>query len=112
MITQIHINRLTPSCVTRARGEEAAKKLYAHSGTKPVEVDLSGIEMISLSFLDGLLFSFCKSSNKKRIIFYIDSPDTENKLARIAGMRHITIHYHYRGQEVRPVEPRPPHTDS
>jgi len=106
MREQVHITQLVPYCVTRARGEEAAKRLRRHHGTKPIEVDLSGVEMVSLSFLDGFLSYFRHLGKERNIVFNIDSPDVEEKLARIAGIRCSAIYCHFVNQKVQRVEPR------
>ncbi len=108
MERQIHITEIVAHCVTRARGEEAARKLLGYLEVSPVEIDLNGVEMVSLSFLDGLLSFIASYYKKPNIIFQIDRPDIEKKLAHIASIRHTDINYRYVKQPVQHVEPRPP----
>jgi hypothetical protein len=102
----VHIGQLAYPCVTRVRGEEAATKLQRQVGINHIEVDLSGVDMVSLSFLDGLISHFLRLGKETDFIFKIDTPILEEKLARVAGIRNTTIHFHYDEKKIRRIKPK------
>ena len=103
---RVHISQLVSPCITRARGEEAGEKLQRYTDVEHIEVDLGDIEMVSLSFLDGLISHFLRLGREQNIVFQIDTPTLEDKLARVAGIRHAIIYYRYGEREIQQAEPK------
>jgi len=102
---RIAISQLAFPCVTRARGEEASKKLQDYVGVDQIEVDFNGVEMISLSFLDGFISSLMKINKEKNVVLVIN-PQIKEKLARIAGLRNATIYHCLNGRAIQQIRPR------
>lgn len=92
MVKRLHVTDLTTPCITRARGEEAFRALKTHLD-KPgsVEIDLRGVDLLSSSFLDGLINSLAISGLLSNVTFAVDDADIRAKLARIAGLRKVTL---------------------
>ena len=102
---RVNISQLASPCVTRARGEEASKKLLGYMDIDQIEVDFNSVEMVSLSFLDGFVTNLMKIAKEKNVVFIIN-PQIEEKLARIAGIRKATIYHCLDGQVIQPVKPK------
>jgi hypothetical protein len=102
---RVNISQLAFPCVTRARGEEASKKILGYIDIDQIEVDFNSVEMVSLSFLDGFVTNLMKSTKEENVIFIINS-QIEEKLSRIAGMRKATIYHCLDGKAIQPVEPK------
>lgn len=102
---RIDISQLAFPCVTRVRGEEAFEKLQSHIGADQIEVDFTGVEMVSFSFLDGFITNLMKIGKEKNIVF-ITNRQIERKLVRIAGIRNATIYHRLDGQAIQQVKPK------
>ena len=105
MTQKIHIGELVQPCVTRTRGEEAAKKLHGllHAGS--VELDLDCMEMISMSFLDGLISVLLAASELGKVTFQTNESSTKLKLRRVAGIRSSPIFCRSTHRTVRKLIP-------
>lgn len=88
---KIHIRQLASPCITRVRGEEASERLDSYIGADQIAIDFGGVEIVSLSFLDGLIARLVKAHREENVIFIIN-PDIEDRLARIAGIRSTTVY--------------------
>lgn len=104
----IHISQLSSRCVTRSRGKEAGEKLQKYLESGPVEIDLCDVEIMSMSFLDGLITQLLASANTDMIIFRIDDPMVRDKLARIAEIRSACLFHRTNTGKVRRVVPKTP----
>jgi len=105
-MTRIHISQLAFPCVTRARGEEAGKKLQNSVETDQIEVDFNDVEMVSLSFLDGFVSNLISSDKENDIVFIVNDQLIRDKLAKIAGMRNTSVRYCVEGQAIRRIKPK------
>ena len=102
---RIDISQLAFPCVTRVRGEEAFEKLQSHIGADQIEVDFTGVEMVSFSFLDGFITNLMKIGKEKNIVL-ITNRQIERKLVRIAGIRNATIYHCLDGRAIQQVKPK------
>lgn len=102
---KIHIRQLASPCITRIRGEEASERLDSYIGVDQIAIDFDGVEIVSLSFLDGLIAKLVKSHKEENVIF-ITSPDIEDKLARIVGIRSATIYCNSNDGIVQRITPK------
>ena len=112
MTRDIQIIDLGSPCVTRKRGQEAAKLLKTQLDAQSTILDLNGVEMLSFSFLDGLISDLTAEVNAARLVFHADDPEVIDKLARIAAIRNICIFTRGTRRRARPVVPMPPQTSS
>ncbi len=102
---EVQVKHLSFPCVTRKRGKEAAEKLQAYIGNEPVVVILNGVEMLSLSFLDGLISDLASHDNTEKVVFDSINPIVEDKLARVAAIRDVSIIYRS-ANEIRHITPK------
>jgi len=102
---KIHISQLVSPCVTRARGEEASNRLDSHIGTDRIAIEFDGVEMVSLSFLDGFVAGLVKSHRQEKVIF-VTNPQIEEKLARISGIRNATLYCCLDGGIIQRIVPK------
>ncbi len=113
--TEIKLPELTDKAVTRIRGDDAAKALSTRLSrlkNHQVVINLSGLDLISTSFIDELTRQ-CKilENNKKvKIIYRIDNKNILKKIARASGFRDTPIQYFWRNSnkpiEVKPIPPK------
>jgi len=88
----VHISKLTPSTLTRPRGEAAGKKMAAcvqEAGA--VELDLKDTSP-SLSFLDGFVLTLQAEHVLHLVTFITTDPMVHSRLSRIAGGWDVTIY--------------------
>jgi hypothetical protein len=90
METVIHVAKLTPSTLTRPRGEAVGKKVAACVQAGAVELDFSTLSP-SLSFLDGLVLTLQEKQVLHRVTFVTTEPVTHHRLVRIAGERNVSL---------------------
>ena len=90
METTLHISALTPSTLTRPRGEVAGRKVAASIKAVAVELDL-GETVPSLSFLDGLVLTLQEKQVLHLVTFVTTNPAVLSRLVRIAGERGVTL---------------------
>ena len=111
METSVSITELAPATITRSRGHEAYRKLQDYLAGEAVEIDLSGAELLSMSFLDEIVSKLLESRQLDRVTFLAADPSAQQKLARIAGIRNTSIFFRTKKEEPRQlVQPR--QTDS
>ena len=107
MAIMFNVKDLSYPCIIRKRGFEASKKLVKHmSATHDTEVDLNNVEIISLSFLDELIFRTHLAGKLNSVVFRIHSKDIEEKLERISAIRSIDIKYRFDNSEIHKAVPR------
>ena len=87
----LHITDLAQPCVTRRRGEQAFQKLQPLLGEAPIEVDLNLADMLSMSFLDGLVSKLINSESVDVVTFVSDDESTIRKLDRISEIRSARL---------------------
>jgi hypothetical protein len=88
---RIHITELCSPCIMRWRGQQAYDKLEKYLALGHVEVDLDGAELLSMSFLDELVSKLVASNSLDKVTFVVNEPVVRDKLARIAGIRAISL---------------------
>lgn len=109
METSVSITQLVPATVTRPRGEEAYRKLQASLSAEVVEVDLNGAKLLSFSFLDGLILQLLEANELGKVTFVAADPETQRKLAQVAGIRKVEIFFRTeQGKPRRRVQPKFP----
>lgn len=98
MPKRISVLELSPVCVTRRRGAEAYEKLRPHLSRDRVEIDLSGVDLLSASFLDAIVSRLDRFGQLDGVIFVADDPASLNKLERIAGVHDIAVRVRSEGE--------------
>jgi len=102
MVTVFNVRELSYPCVLRRRGLDASKKLVKRISTaKDVEVDLHNVEIISLSFLDELIFRTYLSGKLESVVFRVHDRSIEEKLERISAIRALNIKYRFNDNDIR-----------
>ena len=109
MLRQIRIEDLSSPCVMRSRGREAAHKVEECLGTtEHIEIDLTSVEIVSMSFLDELIYRLYESTNLDKVIFRVYDAAIKDKLERITQIRSVRIRYRSGEEGVSIVTPRSP----
>lgn len=90
METLISLTKLTPSTLTRPRGEVVGRELAAKGEAGAIELDLDNTSP-SLSFLDGLILTLQKEQALERVTFVTKDPTVRDKLTRIRGERSVSF---------------------
>ncbi|MBI3245892.1 MAG: hypothetical protein HYZ50_05240 [Deltaproteobacteria bacterium] len=90
METLISLTKLTPSTLTRPRGEVVGRELAAKVEAGAIELDLSNTSP-SLSFLDGLILTLQKEDTLERVTFVTKDPTVRDKLTRISRERSLSF---------------------
>lgn len=103
----VKISELASPCLTRRRGKDAAKKLKQMVGTQMAEIDIDDVEMLSLSFLDGLISELVTSGLEASVVFRTSNQESIAKLQHIAAIRPVSLSFQSGDQAVRLVTPRP-----
>ena len=107
METHVLITELASATITRSRGHEAYHKLQGCLAGGAVEIDLSGTELLSMSFLDEIVAKLQESGQLDRVTFLAADPSAQQKLARIAGIRNTSVFFRAKKGEPRQlVQPR------
>jgi STAS-like domain of unknown function (DUF4325) len=87
----IKVQDLSPVALTRKRGEEAFAIVASAMRGETIDLDLEGAEMLSRSFLDGLIGKLAEAHSLGKVVFVTSDPDALAKLGRIAAQRKVTI---------------------
>ena len=113
-VTEIKLTELTESAVTRKRGTDAAKILEARlqrAAPATVVIELSGLPMISASFIDEIVLRSRQIQKRRGIefLFRVRDESILEKLTRVSGLRDIPLKYIKEGdsriRDIAPVEP-------
>ncbi len=91
MVQRVDVKSLSPSTITRARGEEAFKKLRELLERGAVELQLDSVDLLSMSFLDEIVRLLASRRQTEQVTFVTDDPATMDKLERIAAVRSADI---------------------
>ncbi len=105
-IKAININKLARPCITRDKAKDAISNLRKYVNDKQVVIDTNSVELISLSFLDELVFWIVRSGLMRRVIFRVDDPIIYDKLAHIVAFRQVVILCQSKDNEVHEVIPK------
>ena len=85
----------------------AGNKLVRRISTvHDTEVDLNNVEIISLPFLDELIFRTHLAGKLNSIVFRVHSKDIEEKLERISAIRSIDIKYRFDDSDIHEAVPK------
>jgi len=87
----VHILELTPSTLTRPRGEEAGRQVAAYVKAGAVEFDLDDTSP-SLSFLDGFVLTLREERALHLVTFITKDSVVHERLARISAERDVTVY--------------------
>lgn len=91
---KINVNQLAYPTITRTRGMQAFVSIRdSVRDVTQAEVDLSGDQPLSLSFLDELIRLLAEEGYLSRVTFLVDQPEVLNKLAKISSIRQIDIYH-------------------
>ena len=97
---------LSPAFSTRKRGAETYFKLLPLLQDGPVVLDLDGIELMPVSFLDGLMLRLMESGHAEDVSFKATNSLAIDKLRRLSGLRDVDIFLHRPSGRVEKLEPR------
>lgn len=93
------VKELAYPCVLRKRGFEASVELLKYTDTE-IEIDLHDVEVISLSFLDELIYRINLANKLETVVFKIYDEDMKEKLERISAIRSVSINYRYNDRTI------------
>ena len=99
---------LSPAFSTRKRGAETYVKLLPLLQDGPVVLDLDGIDLMPVSFLDGLMLRLMESGHAEDVSFKATNPLAIDKLRRLSGLRGVDIFLHRPSGRLEKLEPRNP----
>ena len=105
MLYRLRLDQFSPCCVSRRRGEEAYDALKNHLNTGTVELELGGSDIISTSFLDGLVSKLLVNGETELVTFVTDDTRHIEKLKRISGLRSAILYSRASGQTQSQVPP-------
>jgi hypothetical protein len=95
------VKELAYPCVLRKRGLEASIELLKHvRSNEDIEIDLRDVDVISLSFLDELIFRIHSSGKLELAVFKIYDNTMKEKLERISAIRSFNVKYRYNDNDV------------
>ena len=103
----VNINQLSKPCISRARGNEAGEKIaQLIDQYNSLEIDLQGVELISLSYLDGIITRLLVSNNLEKVIFVTNERQHLDKLSQISSLRGISIYHRTLEKQPQIVTPK------
>ena len=91
---KLSVKELSYPCVLRKRGFEASVELLKCTDAE-IEIDLHDVEVISLSFLDELIYRINLANKLESVVFKIYDEIMKEKLERISEIRSVSINYRY-----------------
>ena len=104
--TSLHLSDYTKRGLLRRRGEQAYQKMSRHFSTDDVEINLDGLNSMSMSFIDGIVSKLVLNEQLDRVTFITDNDRTLEKLGTISGFRNTPIFYRTTQQPVRAHVPK------
>lgn len=99
---------LSPSFSTRKRGAETYFKLLPLLKDGPVVLDIDGIDLMPVSFLDGLMLRLMKSGHAQDVSFKATNSIAVEKLRRLSGLRGVDIFLRCPSGRLEKLQPRSP----
>lgn len=99
---------LSPAFSTRKRGTETYFKLLPLLQDGPIVLDLDGIDLMPVSFLDGLMLRLMESGHSEDVSFKATNSLAIDKLRRLSGLRGVNIFLHCPSGRLEKLEPRSP----
>ena len=106
----INVSELTKSAITRGRGNEAfenLEKIIKDNSPDIVTIDLTISDMVSLSFLDGIIVNIQKKLElgKVKFCFIVKGEDILKKLKKVVTLRDFKGYYRYVNEDnVKEIE--------
>ena len=97
---------LSPAFSTRKRGAETYIKLLPLLQDGPVVLDLDGIDLMPVSFLDGLMLRLMESGYAEDVSFKATNSLAIDKLRRLSGLRGVDIFLHCPSGGLEKLEPK------
>ena len=97
---------LAPAFSTRKRGSETYVKLLPLLQDGPIVLDLDGIDLMPVSFLDGLMLGLMESGHVEDVSFKSTNSLAIDKLRRLSGLRGVDIFIHQPSGRLEKLEPR------
>lgn len=96
----IDVSELAKSTITRERGNGACQnleKIIKDNSPNIITIDLTKSDMISLSFLDGLIVNIKKNLELEKVQFYfvIKNEEVIKKLRKVITLRNFKGYYRY-----------------
>ena len=88
---KVSLTELSTGFSTRKRGEEAYEKLLPKLLDRTLVLDLDGTNVLSTSFLDGLLLQLINNDYLSNVVFATSDPLTKIRLERLSGARAADI---------------------
>ncbi len=103
--TLLHLSDYTERGLLRRRGEQAHQRMNHHFDSADVEINLDGLNSMSMSFIDGIISKLVLNDQLDRVTFVTDNERTLEKLGTISGFRNTPIYYRSSEQTVRSLVP-------
>jgi len=85
------IDEIVPTGLTRRRGKQAYDEIHTRDSGGRICVELDQSELISLSFLDEIIFSADRDGMLGRVVFVTRNPDYVRKLGRVSHIRELEV---------------------
>ncbi|MFC1947544.1 hypothetical protein ACFLXY_06465 [Chloroflexota bacterium] len=104
MDNEYRLRDLPFPCISRIRGKSAALQVLERVKQSPLHIDMRDVDMLSMSFMDELVFHLAASANMRNVVFIIDDQVLLNKLAHIADIRQININYKFADEQIKRLE--------
>src|ERR1019366_1426900 len=90
----VQIRELTPVTLTRKRGIDAYRRLLdILNQERAIEIDLSEPIMLSMSFLDELVWRLAQAGHLRKVVFVAQTASVRRKLGNISYERGVNIHF-------------------
>jgi|GEM_PF-1424459 len=101
------ILELTPITLTRRRGLDAFRALLVHlEREKDIDIELDEAVMLSMSFLDELIWRLAEANLLTRVAFVTRNAATRRKLGNIASERDVDVYVRRNGEARAASVPR------
>ena len=104
--TLLHLRDYTERGLLRRRGEQAYQRMSLNFNAGDVEINLDGINSMSMSFIDGIISKLVLNEQLDRVTFITDNDRTLEKLGTISGFRHTPIFYRSSSRSARAPVPK------
>ena len=104
--TLLHLSDYTERGLLRRRGEQAYQGMSHHFSVDDVEINLDGLNSMSMSFIDGIISKLVLNDQMDRVTFVTNNDRTLEKLGTISGFRNTSIFYRPSDQTERVPVPK------
>lgn len=104
--TLLYLRDYTERGLLRRRGEQAYQRMSLNFNAGDVEINLDGLNSMSMSFIDGIVSKLVLNEQLDRVTFVTDSDRTLEKLGTISGFRDTPIFYRPSEQTPRVLVPK------